>query len=187
TAAELTYAGLVAHPDRASLLAGLTGRPEPARAKLMPALHRAEQRLTTLLQSQVPERVRRSELAATTRAGLDCELGEVLSNRRITRLGVALRDTAIRDEVWLAVDSRTVSLGQLLHQLHSALPAPYDAAPMFLYGWDRWRSGSGTLACEAADRALRSDPGYSAARLLIEAVQSGLDPHSTPCLRKPGG
>ncbi len=47
------------------------------------------------------------------------------------------------------------------------LPAPYDAAPLFLFGWASWRSGNGALAGIAAERALDSDPSYSAADLLL--------------------
>lgn len=181
-AAELTYAGLVARPSRECLLATLDGRPEAERARLLPALHRAEQRLSDLLARNGPDRARRTESSALVRAAYECQHATVLSPRRLARLGAALRDLELRDQLWLAVDAQTVTAGALLEQLHMSLPAPYDAAPMFLYGWSSWRAGSGTLATEAAERALRSDPGYSAAQLLIDAVQSGLDPHRTPPL-----
>lgn len=184
-AAEFTYAGLVAHSSRASLMATLNGRPEPLRVRLLPALHRADQRLSDLLDRKGPQRARRTETAALVRAGYEAQHGANLSNRRLTRLGAALRDLAIRDQLWLGIDRRTVTVISLLEQLHSALPAPYDAAPMFLFGWASWRNGAGALAMEAAERALRSDPSYSAAQLLIDAVQSGLDPHATPNLLGP--
>ncbi len=184
-AAELTYAGLVARPDKASLLATLDGHDPEARAKLLPALHRADRRLVELIDRNGPDRARRTEASALIRAAYECEHGQVLSARRLARLGAALRDIPIRDALWLALDARTVTATALLEQLHKALPAPYDAPPMFLFGWATWRSGNGTLASAAADRAVRSDPAYSAAELLAEAVQSGLDPHRTPSLQGP--
>jgi hypothetical protein len=66
--------------------------------------------------------------------------------------------------------------------LHARLPAPYDAAPLFLFGWAQWRAGNATLATMAAERVLDSQPGYSAAALLLTAAQRGLDPRTVPAL-----
>ena len=82
-----------------------------------------------------------------------------LSPRRLARLGAALREPAVRDAMWLGIDDRSLAADELLGQLHSRLPPPYLAAPLFLYGWQQWRSGSGMLAATAAERALRADPG----------------------------
>jgi hypothetical protein len=80
-----------------------------------------------------------------------------------------------------------VTAGTLLLDLLTRLPAPYDAAPLFLFGWSQWRAGNGTLAGIAAERAQVSDPGYSAAGLLLAALGHGLDPRATPPLREPLG
>lgn len=181
-AAEATYAGLVAMPDRQALLAALDGASAAVRAALLPALRRADTRFADLLGRIGPSRTRRNEHAAVVRAAAECEAGTQLSPRRLARLGAALRDIEIRDAIWLAVDDRSLPAGQLLGQLHSRLPPPYQAAPLFLFGWQLWRSGSGTLAAAAAERALRADPGYSAAGLLLEAVEAGMDPRLTPPL-----
>ena len=63
------------------------------------------------------------------------------------------------------------------------LPGPYDAAPLFLFGWASWRAGNGALAGIAAERAVTSDPAYSAADLLLAALSRGLDPRRLPRLR----
>ena len=181
-AAEATYAGLVAMPDRQALVASLDGAAPAARAALLPALRRADTRFADLLGRLGGTRTRRTEHAALVRAAAECEAGAQLSPRRLARLGTALRDTEIRDTVWLAVDDRSLSAEGMLSQLHARLPPPYQAAPLFLFGWQLWRSGSGTLAAAAAERALRADPGYSAAALLLEAVQAGMDPRRTPPL-----
>lgn len=181
-AAAATYAGLVALPDRQALLASLDGAPAAARAALLPALRRADRRLAELAGRQGLHRTQRGELAAVLRAARECQAGLQLSPRRLARLGAALRDNEVRDAVWLAVDDRSLQAEQLLRQLHSQLPPPYQTPPLFLYGWQLWRAGSGTLAAVAAERALRSDPGYSAARLLLEAVEAGMDPLRTPPL-----
>ncbi len=181
-AAAATYAGLVALPNRQALLASLDGAPAPVRAALLPALRRADRRLAELAGRQGSHRTQRGELAAILRAARECEAGLRLTPRRLARLGAALRHGEVRDAIWLAVDDGSLQAEQLLSQLHTQLPSPYQAPPLFLYGWQLWRGGSGTLAAVAAERALRSDPGYSAARLLLEAVEAGLDPQRTPPL-----
>jgi len=186
-AAEATYAGLVALPDRATLLAALDGSPDSIRAALLPALRRADTRFAELVRRTGLSRTRRNEHAALLRAAAECESGVQLSPRRLARLGSALRDLEIRDALWLAIDNRSLAAEQLLDQLHSRLPPPYRAVPLFLLGWHLWRSGSGTLAAAAAERALQTDPGYSAAQLLLEAVQAGMDPRQTPPLSAGGG
>lgn len=185
--AEATYAGLVALPDRETLLAALDGAPDSIRAALLPALRRADTRFAELVRRTGLSRTRRNEHAALLRAAAECESGVQLSPRRLARLGSALRDLEIRDALWLAIDNRTLPAERLLDQLHSRLPPPYRAVPLFLLGWHLWRVGSGTLAAAAAERALQADPGCSAAQLLLEAVQAGMDPRQTPPLTSGAG
>jgi hypothetical protein len=105
-----------------------------------------------------------------------------ITDEDLAWFGVALSEPRIRDLVWLAVDARAVDASALLHLLHTRLPEDYAVHPLFLYGWAQWRAGSGTLALMAAEQVLAIDPGYSAARLLVEAVRRGLDPLRTPAL-----
>jgi hypothetical protein len=183
TAAEATYAGLVALPDRQALAATLIGAGPDERAALEPLLGSATHRLDTAAGPAGRRRLLRTDLAAILRTArrYPTELATV-PDRQLARFAVALREPSIRDAVWLAVDDRSVDAGALLYLLHTRLPAGYVAAPLFLYGWAQWRAGNGTLAMMAAERALTADPAYSAAQLLIEAVQRGLHPGSTPPL-----
>jgi hypothetical protein len=90
----------------------------------------------------------------------------------------------VRDAVWVAVDDRRLDGRPLWRQLARQLPSPYDAAPLFLFGWTSWRAGNGMLAGLAAERALASDPGYTAADLLLRTlVMNGVSPRSVPSLR----
>jgi len=111
-------------------------------------------------------------------------------DRRLTvpqvgRIGVALQDYMVRDEIWLGIDDHTIEADDLLLQLVRRLPAPYQASPLFLYGWAAWRAGNGALASIAVERALQAEPNYSAARLLQVALQNGVDPRTMPALREP--
>jgi hypothetical protein len=187
-AAEATMAGLVAFTDREQLAAQLT--PEGDRHRLEPALATAENRVTRALLDNCLRRLRRTDSAALfaeIRRRSDGPTGKPkrLTDRRLARFGVALTDIEIRDELWLAIDDSRVDAESLVHELVTRLPEPYDAAPLFLFGWIQWRLGNGTLAGIAAERALGSDPRYSAANLLLTAVRHALDPRTTPSLREP--
>jgi len=188
TAAEATMAGLVALDSREALERTLDGEDPAHRARLEPFLARAEDRVVQARLDHRIIRLRRSDRAALLSEMQDRNLGRKsgpMSARRLARFAVALSDIALRDELWVGVDDRTYDLDDVLRELLAQLPSPYDAAPLFLFGWSRWRSGVGTVAGMAAERALASDPTYSAAELLLAAVNSGLDPHTTPTLREP--
>jgi len=100
----------------------------------------------------------------------------------IARLGAALRHHAVRDAIWIAIENEATDADELWLDLARRLPSPYDAAPLFLYGWSAWRHGNGTLAGMAAERALSADPGYRAAELLLSALRRALDPRAIPKL-----
>jgi hypothetical protein len=65
---------------------------------------------------------------------------------------------------------------EVLADLTRRADAPYGAAPAALLAFCAWQRGEGALANVAADRALTDDPGYRLARLLAQALASGLDP-----------
>ena len=192
-AAEATYAGLVALPDRESLEAQLAGASLRKRRSLEPLLAAAEHRL---VQAALAHRLGQLERADTqalrtharrlSAAPASPSGGSApprpLHARQVARLGVALGEFRIRDELWMAIDSRTLDAAELMRQLHSRLPSPYDAPPLFLLGWQLWRSGNGALALMAAERARRSNPRYTAAGLLLDVLEAGMDPRGTPRL-----
>ena len=92
---------------------------------------------------------------------------------------------SVRDAVWFAVDDGRLPGIALWVNLARRLPSPYDAAPLFIAAWSTYRDGNGALAGIAAELALKSDPGYSAADLLLAALARGLDPRTLPKLRLP--
>jgi hypothetical protein len=100
----------------------------------------------------------------------------------IARLGAALRHHAVRDAIWSAIENDACDADELWLDLARRLPSPYNAAPLFLYGWSAWRRGNGTLAGMAAERALDADPGYRAAELLLSALRRVVDPRALPKL-----
>lgn len=100
----------------------------------------------------------------------------------IARLGAALQHIPIRDAVWLAVDDGEIEGTALWLLLARCLPGPYDAPALFLFAWQSWRAGNGVLAGIAAERALASDPAYTAAELLLMAISAGINPTTMPKL-----
>ncbi|HST47288.1 DUF4192 domain-containing protein [Jatrophihabitans sp.] len=176
-AAQAIFAGLVALPDREALVASLAGHGAEQRSALLPLLDEAERRRAAVPPDRLAE-WRRAQIAGLLAAVERAPAGP----EQLAGHAVALTDPAVRDALWLAIDSGCTEAALLMGEWHARLPAPYDAAPLFLYGWSLWRAGNATLAAMAADRALRSQPGYSAAELLATAAQRGLDPRTVPVL-----
>jgi hypothetical protein len=190
--AAATFAGLVALADRAELAALLEPEDAAHRARLEPAIAEHENLAVAAVVGGYDKRQQRSVKRAIFAATRDADAslfpgagGGGLLDDQVCRFVAALAETSIRDAVWLAVDQRRLDGRALWRELARRAPSPYDAAPLFLFGWASWRDGNGTSAGMAAARALASDPGYTAAELLLGALHQGLDPHRTPRLRMP--
>jgi uncharacterized protein DUF4192 len=186
-AAAATYEGMVALPDRAALEALLEPLPQDQRAQLDAAIEAAEHTAVAAVLAGHASRSQRSVKRALFAAAREsCAPGWAgPEDETVARFGVALGTVAIRDAVWMAIDDGRLDARPLWRQLARRLPAPYDAAPLFLFGWAAWRAGDGALAGIAAERAVRSDPHYSAADLLLAALARGVDPRRLPKLRLP--
>jgi hypothetical protein len=184
--AAATYAGLVALPDRASLVDLLAPRADPARAAALCAeLAAAETAAIEALVGGGATRQNRSDvraLFAAARAS-DQPGSDPVDDAQLVRFGAALRRIPVRDAVWLGIDEGRIDGRALWRQLATALPAPFDAAPAFLFGWASYRDGDGALAGIAAERALASDARYSAADMILAALQQAIDPRKLPSLR----
>jgi hypothetical protein len=190
-AAAATFAGMVAHADREALVAVLEPEDAASRAQRLSGIYECEDAMVQaaldghLLREQ---RARKRALFAGAREADRCLIPKsavVASEQVLFRHATALGDLDIRDSLWLAIDQGRLDGRGFWHVLLRQLPAPYDCAPLFLFGWATWREGNGALAAIAAERALASDPSYSAADLLLNAVRHGLDPFRTPRLRSP--
>jgi hypothetical protein len=188
-AAAATYAGLVALPDRESVEALLQPLPVDTRNALAVRLAEAEAENVARILGGTGAREQRSvirALFAAVRAAGRTRQGLTLREAEVVRFAVALRAYPVRDSVWTAIDDGRLDGRDLWRQLAGRLPGSYAAAPLFLFGWASWRAGDGALAGMAADRALDSDPGYTAADLLLAAVSHGINPRRMPRLRRAG-
>jgi Domain of unknown function (DUF4192) len=185
-AAAATFAGLVALPDRASVAALLDPLPDAERDRLIPLLEAAEHETVGMIlrgDDAREDRAVKRALFAASRAADDPGSPGDLSDHELIRFAIALQRIAVRDSVWMGVDDRRLDGRELWRQLARRLPAPFDAPALFLFAWGAWRCGDGALAGMAAERALDSDPSYSAADLLLAALSRGIDPRQMPRLR----
>lgn len=105
------------------------------------------------------------------------------TNTETARFGVALTGYGVRDAVWMAIDAGRLDAQDLMLHLARTLPAPYRAAPLFLFAWKAWRNGNGALAAIAVERAQQAEPNYSAANLLQAALTRGVNPRTLPQLK----
>ncbi|MFN2560317.1 MAG: DUF4192 domain-containing protein [Jatrophihabitans sp.] len=186
-AVAATFDGVVAMPDRAALASVLDPVGTVERVALLPLLAAAERVADTAAANGQGERlersVKRALFAAARASGAPGWAGP--EEATVARFGAALATAEVRNRVWMAVDDGRLDGRPLWRDLGRRLPPPYDAAPLFLFGWAAWRSGDGTLAGIAAERAVASDPDCSVADLLLAALSHGLDPRRFPKLRPP--
>jgi Domain of unknown function (DUF4192) len=185
-AAEAAFAGMVALPDRGSLIDTFTPTDERDSPRLADAIRDAERAAVAAIVADTMPRVNRSDVRALFAAarvwdvpGADPDLDPA----QVARFGVALRRYDVRDPVWMGIDDERIDGRALWRRLATTLPPPYDAAPLFLFAWASYRAGNGALANVAALRALDSDPEYSAADLVLAAISNAIDPRRLRRLR----
>jgi hypothetical protein len=188
-AAAATYAGLVALDDRRDLEALLLPDEALPAEQLYGRLAELEREAVAASvdgTSARYERAMKRAIFAAARSS-DTQLFALRpdDSRRaqLCRLAVGLGDTAVRDAVWIAIDHGRLDGRALWREMARYLPPPYAAPGLLLFGWAEWRDGNAVLARIAAERALSTDPGYTAAQLLLGAISHALDPHRTPRLR----
>lgn len=100
----------------------------------------------------------------------------ILADMEAAALAVSLVDTQVRDRVAASSNEDLTPLLLLLEELCRRTPPPYDAAVCTLFGWLTYCQGGGALVTIALERALASDPEYSLAHLLQNAVHGQVPP-----------
>ncbi len=186
-AAQLTLAGNVLLPDRAALERTVAPLGGAARSSMAQATIRAENRAAALVaRAARPGRTRGGVLRPVIEDGLRAvgaaiqtyrRGGNIESDDEFAWLTITLADLRVRDDAWARMDPEHRQSHQRLWTdvVRRAQPA-YVPAPACLLAFVAWQSGDGALANVALARALDANPGYTMARLLLEAVSSGLPP-----------
>jgi hypothetical protein len=177
--AEAVWAGLVARPDRAAVVATVAG---PA-AEDWKALRRLAR----------PIRVRRARHSRTARqdalARAVVEALPLLEEDRGERGAVGLDDAAclelallvgdilVRDVACALVTREDARRHLMLWQaVVSRTPPELAAAPLCLVGVAAWASGNGTLLNACCERLSGLDPDYAMGRLLSDVSRRALPP-----------
>ncbi|MFI7025832.1 DUF4192 domain-containing protein [Micromonospora sp. NPDC049900] len=176
--AAAVFAGQVALPDRAALVAAVAplGGPEMPRAA-----ERAERRFADLLAEAPPadllggRALRTAGVAAlrvTRRRHRD---GEPLTDDEVAWLCLLLTHLPVRDHAWEHTDGRDEDVAFWTDLVRRAEPE-LSAAPGALLAFAAWRAGQGALAAVALERVLAEHPDYSLALLLDDLLRRGVPP-----------
>ena len=179
-AATATFAGQVALPDRATLIARIAAVTGAERAAMVAATARAEDRIVELLARDLPDAglarsIRRAGRAAVRDAERRYRSGRRLDDDEVAWLGALLADIPVRDYAWERIGVEDWCADLWTDVVRRVEPA-YVPAPACLLGFAAWRQGQGALAYAAVDRAVAADPEYTMAGLLAQILELGLSP-----------
>ena len=175
-AAEKALDGRAVLASRDDLVQALTAPTGPLAALATARLEQAGQRWLRERQSAGIAAARRQ---AVQRAGslLDrAEGGAVPDDDLAAGFAVTLHDVAVRDEVATWALYRSDGLLSLVEQVARRTVPPADAPVCTLLAWVAYARGDGARANVALDRALATDPDYSLAVLLRQALDGGVSP-----------
>jgi hypothetical protein len=173
-AAEATYAGEVALPDRAALVAQVAAVTGAERAAMTAALGRARQRL-----AELGGAVRRAGRSAVREAERRYRSGGRLTDDEMALLGVLLTDRGVRDYAWERLGPQEWRLPLWIDAARRLDPA-LVALPAAMLAFTAWQCGRGALARVAVDRALAEAPADRMSRLLDQILTHGLPPWVRP-------
>jgi hypothetical protein len=184
TAAAISYAaetvaqGGAVLPDRAALVRSIEPSDDPtARELRVVAADVAGDLLMDALDSGGVAAVRALTRSRFADLRTSWRSGEGLVAEDVAVVAIGLRDKTVRDELMTAVlDDDADELVGLLEECVRQVDDE-DAAPLCtVLAWVAHAGGHGALAATAAQRALRAEPDYEMARLVLEGMDRMLPP-----------
>ena len=175
--AESVLDGQVVLPDRAAVAATIAAPPFLLAEVARQRCEGCEDLLMDSLRLLGPVPTRELSVAAWREAIVrfrtePARLGEV----EAAALAVSLTDVLTRDAVAAAWPDDEDAVTSLLVELCRRTPAPYDAPVCALLAWVTYAGGGGALVGIALERALATDPTYSLALLVAEALHRQVPP-----------
>jgi hypothetical protein len=102
--------------------------------------------------------------------------GPGITHDEAAQLVVGLHDVAFRDRVISRLAVGDEILDRLVAEVARLAQPPYDAPVVSVLAMAAYFRGEGVVAMAAAERALDTDPGYSLADLVIEALERQVSP-----------
>jgi hypothetical protein len=113
--------------------------------------------------------------------------GRVPDDDDLARLGCGFTDPRVRDTLYaLAVGREADRAEALWASLSRTLPDPWRAEALVLLAFSAYARGDGPLAGVALEAALLSDQRHRMARMLDQALQSGMRPEQIRELAQTG-
>lgn len=180
-AAESVANGAVVWPDRDALVRSIEPSGHPvAVAVRAQAAEVAGERLLTAIAHEGRGGVGRLALATLERLVAERPDGpaEVTAEDAAT-VAVGLRDSQVRDEAMtLVLDHDPELLVALLGDLARLVDDDLAAPLCTVLGWVAYVRGGGALTAVACERALRCEPGYAMAQLLLDGLSGMVEPSS---------
>jgi hypothetical protein len=174
--AEQVLRGQVVLPDREALARSLAGPQLLAAAAARQRCEAAvERHADTCLGGRAAWRERwllrwaeTVELFSLPPAALDAQDAALLAT--------SLQDVLLRDS--LAAEHSPERLLPVLAELVRTTPDPFDAPVCTLFAWMTYCAGGGAEVTICLERALRTDPGYSLAKLLGDVMLGQVPPEA---------
>ncbi|HEY9412660.1 MAG TPA: DUF4192 domain-containing protein [Jiangellaceae bacterium] len=176
-AAEAALHGRVIRASRAELEASVRGPVAVREIAVRQVFDRAAATLAAEWEHHGPgaahaQTVSLVEAAVARRGGG----GRVVTDDQAARIVTGLDDRWARDDVaTLPVEDQAAFLDVLV-ELARRTPDGRSAAICTVVAWVAYQHGNGALANVALDRALRDDPAYVMARVLLEAMGARVHP-----------
>lgn len=138
----------------------------------------------TILDEIVPvvARTAPADLAATGMAVVQPILDRALASRQVSdadliRVAAWMSSLSVRDEVWARIDHENADeMLEVLTLVCGSVVPPFEPAVLSLAGFAAWLTGDGAQALIAIERALRVDPDYSMAQIVLQILEQGLSP-----------
>lgn len=134
-----------------------------------------------------PEAAARHDVEHAVATARALARGTVPAEADLARLGCGFTDTRVRDVLYaLAVGREAGAAEALWALLARTLPDPWRVEALVLLAFSAYARGDGPLAGVALEAALRSDGGHRMARMLDQALQTGMRPEQIRELAQTG-
>lgn len=140
---------------------------------------------TSLIIDEVVPMVARTpptELAQVGMAVVEPILGRALAHGRLLdgdalRIAAWVSSIGVRDAVWARIDrDNAAEMLRVLTLVSGIVVPPFEPAVLSLTSFAAWLTGDGAQALIAVERALRADPDYSMAHVLLQMLEGGVSP-----------
>ena len=170
-------------PDRQALVDRFAPVAEPRRAWMERAADEVLGQVIPLI-TRTPD----DQLAAVGMQQVQPILDRALAGQRlddhdVARFSVWVSGIRVRDEVWGQITTESAhDMLRVLTVISRSVVPPFEPAVLSLTAFAAWLTGDGAQSLIAVERALRADPNYSMATLMLQMLEGGVSPsHWVAC------